>query len=149
MIENVKLSTNYRSKCVRALQADGEYFTNKFLTNEPKNQSMKEITHDLMSHVCCQYNRWERCIADHSIAKCGPESANIIPYLIHSTSFNLVKDVCPQYRYNPANVEQCPPEIVYAPADFVPKGYGSNSLLSHAFSYLCPNVGWGLGNKDF
>lgn len=63
---------------------------------------------------------------------------------------DLLKGLCPHTKYEPTDEAQCPPALFRAPEDYKPTGYGSKSLISHMFSVLCPNIGWGLlPHRDF
>lgn len=142
MIHRVKLSQDYRLNCIRPFQSSGEWIEERIL-NEQQNITM------FFRSICCMYNRWENCISKQLTIKCGQESSLIFPYLIHFNSIDLIPIFCPKQEFDPDNLDQCKKEEYEAPDDFRPKGWRSNSLISHLFSYYCPNVGYGIDlNKD-
>lgn len=142
LIEEVKLATAYRGECVRQIQANMEFI-------HERNHDSSNIS-EFLTGNCCAYNRWQNCIVKHLRDKCSEDAADVFPYLIHHVSANILKSFCPMHHFDPKNESVCKPELYQAPNDYIPKGYKSKSLISRYFSYLCPNVGWGIDSKrDF
>lgn len=139
VIHQVKLSSAYRRACVRPFQANQEY-----IISRSKSQPRSKVN-DVFRGSCCAYNQWENCIVGQIEQTCGAEASKILPYLIHHFTMDLVKGFCQKSAFQPTNKTQCPPELFMAPAESPPPtGYGSKSYFSHMFSYICPNIGWGV-----
>lgn len=136
LIEQVKLADTYRASCVRDIQANTEFVHEQAKRDGNLSQFLRGN--------CCAYNQWEQCITGHLRDKCGQGAADIFPKLIHYTSSNLLLSFCSPKFYNANNATQCPPQMFQAPKNVVPKGFQSSSLISVAFSRLCPNVGFGV-----
>jgi len=96
--------------------------------------------------VCCVYNRWEKCITDYLIEKCGPQQDKSIRILIGSATTHILGEFCRFDSFNPTG-DLC--LSYFQPKDMIPKGLKSNSYPSWFFSYQCPNIGYGiLPEKD-
>lgn len=76
--------------------------------------------------------------------RCGKEAAEVFPFLIDHTTFYMFHNLCPSHAMDPNNPQKCKPEEFIAPKDYFPKGLKSDSLISFYFSYICPNVGFGI-----
>lgn len=144
MIHQVKLSSVYRRECVRPLQANNEYIISK-MKEQPRSKGSA-----FFRGVCCAYNQWENCIVGLIERTCGLEAAKMIPHFIRHLTMNLFSGFCQQGAFQSTSETQCPPGLFVAPSESPPTGYGSKSYLSHIFSYICPNVGWGvLPHRDY
>ena len=75
--------------------------------------------------------------------KCGDEAAEVFPSLIESFDFGYVGLCKSSPQYFPDNPENVCSGTLEPTLDD-PKGLQSISLNSYAFSYLCPNVGYGV-----
>ncbi len=129
--EKVKQLPDYRSICVKDLQSGYEWIQNTF-----KNDSKQQFR-----SMCCVYNRWEKCITDYLLNKCGPHSDQAIRVLIGSATTFLLEEFCKFNRYDPES-NLC--QLYFQPKDMIPKGLLSNSYASWFFSYQCPNIGYGV-----
>lgn len=142
IIHRVKLGAAYRSRCIRRLQGNSEFVHYAFYRHKSSPRFWR--------HFCCVYNDWEDCIVDELTRECGSGAGVIFSRLIHSGSLGLLSGLCTRSAFNPNDELQCVPEDTQAPAQYVPKGLHSTSLVSWLFSYACPNVGWGIyPKKDF
>lgn len=127
----VKQLPAYRTICVKDLQAGFEWVQEKYTQN---------IT-DQFRSVCCLYNRWEKCITDLLIEKCGPQQDQSIRILIGSATTHLLGEFCRFNRFDPTS-DMC--LKYFQPKEIIPKGPLSNSYPSWFFSFACPNVGYGI-----
>lgn len=139
MIENIKLKPFYREECIRPFQIGHEFVHESALRSLNISQFVRGF--------CCVGNRWQKCIVNKLSQHCGKESEQTIVDFIHQSTVAIFKYLCPIARYDPSNPRECPPEIV-GPSEglnkIMPKGLNSGSFFSHYFSFLCPNIGWGL-----
>ena len=136
MIHQVKLATDYRDTCIRDLLANSEYV-------HERTSATYNIT-DYAIHTCCAINQWEECIVQQLTNKCGSEAGEVFPHLIHHTSLFLTKNLCSPKVANHKDPRQCDPELFQAPENYIPQGYKSSTFLSYYFSYMCPNVAYGI-----
>lgn len=132
IIHRVKLGAAYRSRCIRRLQGNSEFVHYAFYRHKSSPRFWR--------HFCCVYNDWEDCIVDELTRECGSGAGVIFSRLIHSGSLGLLSGLCTRSAFNPNDELQCVPEDTQAPAQYVPKGLHSTSLVSWLFSYACPNV---------
>lgn len=136
MNQQVKLTDNYRNTCIREMLANSEFVHER--TSRTLNLT------DLIHNSCCVYNKWEQCIVDQITDKCGSDAGEVFPYLIKHVSVLLFHNMCPMNSFGPNNVQQCDPKMFVSPNGTLPKGYKSKSMMSHYFSYICPNVAYGI-----
>ena len=145
MTYQVKLTTEYRSRCVRRLQGDFETVSAHYY--RPKSgQSWAQHLSSYLRGACCAYNAWENCIVGMLTDQCGPSSGAIFRRFIKHLGMYLWDGFCPMERFNPmeSTGDQCPPGIYQSPSDFEPMGVRSLSLFSRYFAYACPNAAYGI-----
>lgn len=90
---------------------------------------------------CCVFNRWMECIKGYLSEYCGNESPQIIVDLINSGLVWLPDQFCPSSYFDPQS-KIC--TDVLPPLDTNALGAKSDSLFSWIFTWLCPNVGYGI-----
>lgn len=135
----VKLTSEYRDRCIKPFSLDNEYVHEKALKEKPMFGKFHRDS-------CCVINRWYRCIMGMINHECGPVASDAFPYMLY---YSLSDLICSRDSYDPEDPKKCPMNEIAAPADFqngVPRGLQSNSFYSHFFSQSCPNVGYGIDN---
>ncbi len=120
---------------MKDLQAGLEWIQTKFTSFNGYNNK-----HQFHS-VCCIYNRWEKCITDYLIEKCGPQQDQSIRILIGSATTYVLEEFCRFDLFNPST-DLC--KQYFQPNKMIPKGLLSDSFPSWVFSYQCPNIGYGI-----
>nr|XP_027204859.1 uncharacterized protein LOC113798504 [Dermatophagoides pteronyssinus] len=135
LIDKVKLSDDYRQRCIYRLQTSYEWISDQ-------SKQLANIT-KFYRNTCCAYYDWEHCIMDMLMVECGQHSQRMFSAIIEYNSLSILNILCPREEYG-FGKQHCNSSEFLAPNDYHPKGIHSNSIVSYLFSYYCPNVGYGI-----
>ncbi|XP_075586073.1 uncharacterized protein LOC124490973 [Dermatophagoides farinae] len=138
-IQNVKLTDEYRHRCIYRLQTSYEWIHDQSRQNANFTK--------FYQNTCCAYYDWEHCVMEMLMVKCGRQSQQMFHTMIEYNSLSILNSLCPRDEYD-FGKQQCDPIEFHAPNDYHPKGIHSNSIVSYLFSYYCPNIGYGIDDQQ-